>query len=366
MTPRPVATLSLFRDHPAENWPSMERYANGLENALRALAPPSLLITSKIPPAPWPIPRGLLLRRMLSYPLWSRRHQGDLNHVLDHSYGHLLFGLDPERTVVTVHDLAPLLFPGKRLGLSQLAWQLAWKGALRARRLIAVSAFTRQMLIEHSRVSPERIVVIPEGVEPAFRPLPEEAVEELRRRYALPDAPLLLHVGHTQPRKNLEGLLHALAIVRRRDSRVVLLQIGGVPTARQRALVESLGLRNAVHFLGPVSESDLIAFYNLADVFVFPSLYEGFGFPPLEAMACGTPVVASHAASLPEVVGDAGLLVDPRDPEAMAEAIYHVLQDAELAEELRRRGLERARQFTWERTARETLAVYEAMLGGKA
>lgn len=361
-----MITIALFRDHPAENWPSMKRYADELEDALRRLAPSRLVIRSFVPPDPWLIPRGLLLRRMLTYPLWSRRHQGDLNHVLDHSYGHLLFGLDPERTVVTVHDIAPLLFPSRRLGMSQLSWLWALKGTLRAKQLISVSAFTRQMLIEHCRVSSERIVVIPEGVEPAFRPLPREAAEELRRRYALPDAPLLLHVGHTQPRKNLEGLLHALAIVRRRNSHAVLLQVGGVPTARQRTLVESLGLRDAVHFLGPVPESDLIAFYNLADVFVFPSLYEGFGFPPLEAMACGTPVVASRAASLPEVVGDAGLLVDPRDPEALAAAVHRVLQDRELAEGLRRRGLARARQFTWERTARETLAVYEAMLGGGA
>ncbi len=361
-----MITVALFRDHPAENWPSMARYAERLAGALQRLAPPHLSIRSLVPPDPWPIPRGLLLRRTLTYPLWSRRCQGDLNHVLDHSYGHLLFGLDPERTVVTVHDIAPLLFPGKRLGMSRLTWQLAWKGTLRARCLIADSNFTRQLIVERFSFPPERVVVAPLGVELAFRPLPREAVEELRRRYALPDALLLLHVGHTQPRKNLEGLLHALAIVRRRNSHVVLLQVGGVPTARQRALVESLGLRDAVHFLGPVSESDLIAFYNLADVFVFPSLYEGFGFPPLEAMACGTPVVASHAASLPEVVGDAGLLVDPCDPEAMAEAIHRVLQDPELAEELRRRGLERARQFTWERTAQETLAVYEAMLGGRA
>ncbi|MDQ7028784.1 MAG: glycosyltransferase family 1 protein [Ardenticatenia bacterium] len=356
-------SVVLFRDHPAENWPSMRRYAERLEDALRHLAPSHLKVRSLVPPDPWPIPRGLLLRRMLTYPLWSRRRQGDLNHVLDHSYGHLLFGLDPERTVVTVHDIAPLLFPGKRLGMSQLAWQWAWRGALRAKRLIADSDFTRRLVIKRFRLSPERIVVVPLGVESAFRPLPEEAVERLRRRYAVPEAPLLLYVGNTQPRKNLEGLLRALAILWHQNPRVMLLQVGKPPTARQRALVESLGLRDAVHFLGLVPDADLVAFYNLADVFVFPSLYEGFGLPPLEAMACGTPVVASHAASLPEVVGDAGLLVDPRDPEAMAEAIHHVLQDPELAEELRRRGLERARQFTWERTAQETLAVYEAMLG---
>ncbi|RME85745.1 MAG: hypothetical protein D6775_01965, partial [Caldilineae bacterium] len=198
MKPHPLTTLSLFRDHPAEGWASMMRYADGLESALRRWAPTYLAIRSRTPPDPWPIPRGLLLRRMFTYPIWSRRHQGDLNHVLDHSYGHLLFGLDAERTVVTVHDVAPLLFPGKRLGVSQLAWRWAWRGALRAKRMIVDSEFTRRLLIERYHVSPARTVAVPLGVESAFHTLPGEVVEGLCRHYALPEAPLLLHVGHTQ------------------------------------------------------------------------------------------------------------------------------------------------------------------------
>ena len=120
-----------------------------------------------------------------------------------------------------------------------------------------------------------------------------------------------------------------------------------------------------MHFASYVSDQDLVSFYNAADVFAFPSLYEGFGLPVLEAMACGTPVVASNAASLPEVVGDAGLLADPHSSEALAKTIASVLEDSELAAELSRRGLERARQFTWERTARGTLAVYHSLIEGE-
>lgn len=356
------ASVVLFRDHPAENWFSMERYADGLEKALRSLAPPDLRITSVVPPAPWPVPRGLLLRRMIAYPSWARRRQGDINHVLDHSYGHLLLALDPTRTVVTVHDIAPLLFPGKPWGVSRLSWLLSWRGTLRAERLIAVSAYMRRTLIGRFALSPDRVIFIPEGVEPTFHPLPREEVREFRRARGLPEGPLLLHVGHTQPRKNLEGLLRALALLRRWDSRIRLIQVGGTPTAKQRQLIASLGLQGAVLFLGTVSDEDLVVLYNVADVFVFPSLYEGFGFPLLEAMACGTPVVAGNTSSVPEVVGDAGLLVNPRSPEAIADAVRRVLADGDLAEDLRRRGLARAQTFTWERTARETLAVYETLL----
>jgi len=366
-TPEFVATTSssfsvaLFRDHPAEGWPSMERYAHGLIDGLQGIAP-VLSLHVCTPPDPWRLPWGLFLRRLWSYPGWARRLQQDVNHVLDHSYGHLLFALDPERTVVTVHDIAPLLFPGKRLGLSGLAWRWAWRGTLRAACLITDSEFMRRTLLEQWSFSPKRVVAIPVAVDPHFGPLPEKALQAWRRRYAFPDTPLLLHVGHTQPRKNLEGLLHALALLRRRNAEVVVFQVGGTPTPRQAALIESLGLQEAIRFLGSVADSELVALYNLADVFIFPSFYEGFGLPPLEAMACGTPVVVSNAASLPEVVGDAGLLVDPHEPESIAEAVGQVLQDPELAEELRQKGLKRAQQFTWKRTAEETLAVYQAVV----
>lgn len=355
-------TIALFRDHPAERWFSMDRYALMLEAALRPLLPSGWTLTVHTPPPPWPVPRGMVLRRVLSYPWWARNRQGTLNHVLDHSYGHLLFALDPERTVVTVHDITPLLFPGRAFGLSQLAWKLAWRGVLRARRLITDSHYTRELILRRWHIPAQRVTVVPLGVSRAFRPLPRETLAPLQQRYRLPPSGILLYVGHTHPRKNYEILLQALALLRRRHPKAVLVHAGKRPTPRQQQRIAALGLTDAVRITGPVSEAELVGLYNLADVFVFPSLYEGFGMPVLEAMACGTPVVCSRAASLPEVAGDAALLVDPSDPSAFAEAIGRILEDSELARALRERGLARSRLFTWERTAMETLKVYRQLL----
>jgi glycosyltransferase involved in cell wall biosynthesis len=204
--------------------------------------------------------------------------------------------------------------------------------------------------------------VVPLAVSPDFRPQPPEKGIAIRRRYAPGKERLLLHVGHTQPRKNLPTLLRALVLLRQQGTQVILAQIGGQPDASQRELIQELGLERAVHFVGPLPDKDLVTLYGVAEVFVFPSFYEGFGLPPLEAMACGVPVVCSNVASLPEVVGDAALAVDPHDVQALAEAIERVLADPALAAELRQRGLERARQFTWERTAQATLAVYREIM----
>ena len=357
--------VTLYRDHPAEGWPSMDRYADSLREALRRVAPPEWVIEMPMPPYPWPSTYGRLLSRLLRYPLWARHQQSALNHIVDHSYGHLLFALDPARTVVTVHDVAPLRFPGRRLGLSGLVWKLTWRGIRRAQHIIADSAFMGAELQTHLDLPPQRFHVVPLAVSPHFRPQPADRCAALRKRYLPGEGWLLLHVGHTQPRKNLPTLLRALHLLRQGDAQIVLIQIGGQADASQRKLIQQLRLEHLVHFASYVSDQDLVSFYNAADVFAFPSLYEGFGLPVLEAMACGTPVVASNAASLPEVVGDAGLLADPHSSEALAKTIASVLEDSELAAELSRRGLERARQFTWERTARGTLAVYHSLIEGE-
>jgi glycosyltransferase involved in cell wall biosynthesis len=261
--------------------------------------------------------------------------------------------------VVTVHDIAPLLFPGRRWGLSSLAWRLAWRGAQKASWWITVSEFTRCEVLAKTSRSQERVITIWEGVDDHFRPISERMVKEFRKNWGFDSKKAVLHVGHCRPRKNVEGLLHALALLRQRGMDVLLIQVGGSFSPIQRQIVHSLRLEQSACQWKYVPEDDLVTLYNVADVFVLPSFYEGFGLPVLEAMACGTPVVAANVASLPEVVGDAGLLVNPRDPEAIAEAIARVLDDRALAADLQARGLERARQFTWERTARETLKVYQ-------
>lgn len=356
--------VHLFADSPQENWPSMDRYARSLFRALKTVAPEGdfhLLV----PPDPPAGLRGrpLVLWRLLVYPLWARRHPADVYHVLDHSYGHLLFALDGSRTVVTVHDVAPFLFPARRWGLSWLAWEVAWRGIQRACRWIADSNFSRSELLARTNKNPDSIITIPAGVDSHFRPLTPAEVVKWRGHWGV-DGKLVLHVGHCQPRKNLEGLLSALALLRKQANDVLLIQVGGTFTPHQHRLIHQLALAEHVCQFSRVSEEELVGLYNAADVFVLPSFYEGFGLPVLEAMACGTPVVASNVASLPEVVGDAGLLVDPRDPQAIADAIARVLSDPALAEEMRQRGLEWARKFTWERTAKETLQVY-ADVGGR-
>ena len=354
----------LFADSPRENWPSMDRYARSLFKALQQIAPEHEF-RLLIPPDP---PIGLrgrlfLLWRLCRYPLWARRFAADVYHILDHSYGHLLWGLDGNRTVVTIHDVAPLFFPGHSLGLSRLAWRAAWKGAQRAFWWITDSEFTKRELLVHTNRSPKNIIPIPLGVDSAFRPLPAEEVNEWRKRLSLGTEKVILHVGHCQPRKNLEKLMSALALLNRQGVTFHFIQVGGVFTPTQRRLLESLGLEHHVRQMSRVSEEDLVSLYNVADVLVLPSLYEGFGLPVLEAMACGTPVVVANAASLPEVVGDAGLLVDPRSPEAIAKAIAQVLEDPALANDMRKRGFQRAREFTWEYCARKTLAVYHDFAG---
>ncbi|HXF69541.1 MAG TPA: glycosyltransferase family 1 protein [Thermoflexus sp.] len=357
--------VHLFADSPRENWPSMDRYARSLYRALRRVSP-EVDFRLLIPPDP---PAGFggrlfILWRMMVYPLWARRYPADVYHVLDHSYGHLLFALDGSRTVVTVHDVAPLLFHGRRWGLSHLAWEVAWRGTQRATWLLTDSEFTKREWAARSRKGTNRVTTIYPGVEPHFHPLDEDERLLRRERWKVGHRRLILHVGHCQPRKNLERLLMALALLADRKVNFLFIQVGGVFSQDQQRLLESLGLGEKVRQITQVSEEELVGLYNAADVFVLPSLYEGFGFPVLEAMACGTPVVASNVASLPEVVGDAGLLVDPRDPQAIADAVASILSDPALARELRRRGLERARMFQWENTARETLKVYQELWQG--
>ena len=354
-------TVSLFRDHPAEGWLSMERYANGLETGLAQIQS-ELDIRSLTPPVPWLGARGMLLRRMVSYPLWARQHPADVHHILDHSYGHLLFALPRKRSVVTIHDIAPLLFPGHRLGLSGLAWRLAWRGTLRAERMIAVSEFTRQEVLQRFSVRPDRIVTIPSAIESHFRPLSSFELEPYAQRYPAFNGSCILHVGSLAPRKNFERLLEALNQLLANKLKFTLYQVGGNPSPAQCAWIETNGLQSHIRFLGNIPDEELVALYNLANVFVFPSLYEGFGFPPLEAMACGTPVIASNAASLPEVTGDAAYLVDPFDSRSLADAIVQILTNPSLADDWKQKGLARARTFSWLRTAEETLNVYRQLI----
>jgi glycosyltransferase involved in cell wall biosynthesis len=266
-------------------------------------------------------------------------------------------------TVVTVHDLSftrhPELF-GVRDRL--LLGGLVPGSVRRARRVIAVSEFTRADLIDRYGLDPSRVVAIRNGVAARFRPDPE-AARDARARLSL-ERPFVLFVGALQPRKNVAVLLDAFARLRGHDDLDLVLaggDRGGLAALRER--VRDLALGPRVRLLGHVSEAALPGLYSAARLLAFPSLYEGFGLPALEAMACGTPVAASVTTGLGEAVGDAGLTFDPRSPEEIADCIRRLLEDDDLRAALRARGLERAARFTWRRSAEATADVYREAIG---
>ena len=272
----------------------------------------------------------------------------------------------PIPSVVTIHDLAFWSFPQtfRRVNRAYLTW--ATKVAVKKSAFIlAVSEATKREIVRYLDIPPERIVVTYDAADAQFRPADPAVLAEFRRRAGLPER-FILFLGTLEPRKNIPTLIDAYArIAARTDAPLIIGGGKGWLYEEIFAKVEALGLGDKIRFAGYIPGEDLPLWYAAASVFVFPSIYEGFGMPLLEAMACGTPTVTSNRSSMPEVVGDAGLQVDPYDAEAMGEAILQLLGDAALREELRERGLRRVPRFSWRETAERTLAVYEAAARGR-
>lgn len=263
--------------------------------------------------------------------------------------------------VVTVHDLSFRLYPETFRPAQRLYQSVMTRWTARhADRVIAVSESTRADLVRLFGVPPERVSVVPNGVNATFRPLPPPTVEAFRREKGLPER-FLLCVATMEPRKNIPRLLEALARVPQAPLLVLCGGRGWYYDAIH-ATIERLNLGQRVRLAGYVPSSELPLWYNAATWFIYPSLYEGFGLPALEALACGTPAIVSRASSLPEVVGDAAVLVDPHDTEDMADTLARVLPDQTLAAELRQAGPQRAARFTWARTAEATVGVYHTVL----
>ncbi|MBI4242393.1 MAG: glycosyltransferase family 4 protein [Candidatus Rokubacteria bacterium] len=293
----------------------------------------------------------------------ARGRDAEVNHIVDHGYGHLAYSLDPRRTAVTFHDAMLLKLKARELPINSYPWftmlghRLSLGAIARVSRVITPSESARRDLLRLTRCRPERVRVVPLGVSGHFRPPAAPCPDRAPGAAGRPAR--ILHVGHCGPYKNIETILRTIpAIARRLGERVLFTKVGDPFTRPQRALIARLGIDGQVEHLGKVPLERLPQVYAGADLLLMPSFDEGFGLPALEAMACGTPVVVSDRGSLPEVVGDAGLLIPPDDIEALAGAVERVLTDRALTADLRGRGLERARAFTWERTARATLEVY--------
>jgi glycosyltransferase involved in cell wall biosynthesis len=274
---------------------------------------------------------------------------------------HVVPLVHPRRTAVTVHDLGYLYYPEAHTRFSRLYLHLSTMYSARtAQRVIAISEATKRDLMERYGVAPGKIRVVYHGRDEAFRPVSDPAVlRATAAKYGI-EGVYCLHVGTLQPRKNLGLLVEAWAMLRERMERPPKLLLAGKRGWLYEPLVRSVeerGLGDLVKFADYVERADLPALYSGALAFTFPSLYEGFGLPALEAMSCGTPVVASNASSIPEVVGDAGLLLDPRDVGAWAGAVEQLSYDDAAQRDMSRKGLARAGRFTWERCARETFGV---------
>jgi glycosyltransferase involved in cell wall biosynthesis len=274
----------------------------------------------------------------------------------------------PVPSVITIHDLSFISFPQtfRRLNRAYLTWSTR-VSVRHAARILAVSEATKQEIVRILGVAPERIVVTHNAVDARFAPPEPAELAAFRARVGLPER-FILFLGTLEPRKNLPTLLEAYArIASSTDAPLIIGGGKGWLYDEIFAKAESLNLGDRVRFAGYIDQADQPLWYAAATVFAFPSLYEGFGIPPLEAMACGTPVVTTTSSSLPEVVGDAGLTVPATDADALGEALLRLLDDAELRAELRERGLRQARRFSWRETAERTLAVYrEVGAGGVA
>jgi glycosyltransferase involved in cell wall biosynthesis len=265
------------------------------------------------------------------------------------------------KSVITIHDLAFLLYPhfltresARYYGQIDQAWR-------KTDHIIAVSEATKQDSIKMLGVPEKKISVIHEAANPIYRQVPkDEARKVAKEKYKL-DKNFILFVSTIEPRKNLPGLLQAYRRLRdeyKRDEILVLAGSKGWLWEEVYETVDKLNLNKSVAFLGRVPSEDLVYLYNAANLFVHPSFYEGFGLPPLEAMTCGTPVIVSNTSSLPEVVGDAALMIDPHDIDGLTVAMWRVLTEEELRQDLVQKGLKRAQIFSWQEAAKKTLEVY--------
>ncbi len=307
---------------------------------------------------PWRM--GVLLSQMMRWPMDKTFGAVDIFHATNHLLAHFKHA----KTVYTLHDLIFLRYPEYHLPYNRWYLTYTMPRYLRAADVIITpSECSKQDAIEFYGLPESKIKVIYEAAAPYFKPTTDPTkLAYVRQKYNLPEQ-YILHVATIEPRKNLSRLLDAFKALLNDwpDLKLVLIGKKGWLYDAFFEKLQIMGLAEKVIFPGYIDEADLSLCYQLAKVFVYPSLYEGFGLPPLEAMACGTPVISSNSSSLPEVIGQAGLLFDPTDTAALVTALQRVLSDENLRIELQDRSLEQAQRFSWAKAATEMVAVYEKL-----
>lgn len=360
---------------------SMDVYADGLVSGLKAIKPEWEII-ELAPQTPDNSKKshaffnGLkkYYQRYWKFPNFLRKQKVDVFHIMDQTDGYLVSWLKSSSApvIVTCHDLINLVMPESFKGrarfplLSMTTWKLAVKGMEGAEHIVSVSSHTAKDTIENLKVNPKQITVVPNAVDSMFRTISTEEVKSFRQQIGIsPQTICLLNVGSNNLRKNVSTILKVVALLKNKGISVHFWKVGVKFNAEQEDFIQTHDLKNCVSYLGIPEEETLVKIYNSADVLLAPSSYEGFGLTVLEAMACGTPVIASNVTSLPEVVGDAGILVDHEDSSAIAKAVQHIHEDNTYRKSLIEKGLARAKLFTWEKTAEQIAAVYEQSLKNK-
>ncbi|WP_339376722.1 glycosyltransferase family 4 protein [Chlorogloea sp. CCALA 695] len=361
---------------------SMDVYADGLVAGLKVARPEWEIV--ELAPKPylpeqknssWSTGLWKYYERYWRYPLTVKQEKADLFHVIDHSDGHLVYWLKKTNRpiAVTCHDLINLVNPenldnqARIPAISMAVWKYAVRGLKKADRIVAVSAHTAKDIVQQLHIKKEQIIIVPDAVESLFHPLVPDKVAFFRSQHRiLAETMCLLHVGSNHPRKNVSTVLKVLDALKTQGLSIHLWKVGADFTNEQKIFIQTHSLETSVTYLGKPDKQTLVEIYNAADVLMSPSHYEGFGMTVIEAMACGTPVVAANVTSLPEVVGDAGVLLKPTDVQAMVEVVWHLYQDSNYRQSLREKGLNRAKLFTWEATAKLLATEYEKLIAQKA
>ena len=352
---------------------SMGVYADGIVSGLNAIHPDWEVVEL----TPHPVDRhshSPLLRlkkyyeRFWRFPRLVKHQKADIFHIIDHSEAHITRWIKSinKPVVVTCHDLINIFYKDNLQGsvklpfVSHALWMKSVKAMKQADHVITVSSTTAQHTQEILDVESERISVVPNAVDSNFRVLSEPQVQSFRQHLGATSGSLcLLNVGSNHPRKNVSVIFAAVKLLKDKGASVQFWKAGTDFTTDERKLIAMHSIENEVSYIGQPEKSTLVKIYNAADVLVAPSLHEGFGITLLEAMACGTPVVTSNVSAMPEVVGDAGVLVDPTNARHIADAVLKIQLDASFRRQLVEKSLARAKTFTWEKTAKEISKVYE-------
>lgn len=364
--------VRILRDLASEKRFSMEKYADKLIKFLKLTdevkteeITPELV---KVPEIFYKLPKFNKIinyyTRFIDYPGKLKKHNADIFHIIDHGYSNLAFNLhrDNKKIIITCHDLIPLK-DEKITSMSKIAlasFKYSIKGLKKVDKIIADSESTRKDIVNYLSIGENKIKVIYLGVDEAFKEIDDKDIlESFKNKYAIPDSKKLLHVGVNYSYKNIEGILKSLDILNNEmKMNISLLKVGTDFTELQKNIIKESGLSKKVLYLGILSEEEMPLVYNIADILVYPSFYEGFCFPVLEAFASSLPVITSCVGSIPEVTGDDAIFVNPYDEFELANTIKKVLDDETLRQSLKIKGLNRSKLFTWQKTASETFKVY--------